>query len=105
MAKIVKRKIRWVSSQASDVVGYKVYYVVGGGAIDYASTPFKEVNSNISQLVVPDDLPELANVDSDVTIGVAAVDDIGNESDVTEVTVPFDFAAPDVPTGLVVETF
>jgi hypothetical protein len=104
MAKTIKRRIRWNASNSLDVLSHKVYWVVGGGEIDYASTNFREFPSNVTQAIIPDDIPELGGVDDDVTIGVTAVDDIGNESDITAVTVPLDFLAPSAPTGLVVET-
>lgn len=105
MAKIVKRRIRFVPSADADVVSYRVYWNVGGGAVDYNTPNFADFPSTKSQIIVPDELPALASVDDDVTIGVSSVDDIGNESDITIVMVPFDFAAPSAPTGLVVETF
>lgn len=105
MAKVLKRRVRWPASNAVDVVGYKVYWVVGGGQIDYSSENFVQVPANVSQIAIPDQIPALADVEDDVTIGVSAIDDIGNESDVTSVTVPFDFAAPDAPANVVVEAF
>lgn len=105
MAKIVKRKIRWVPSGDADVVGYKVYWVVGGGDIDYESPDVKVFPASQTEVIVPDDIAELTSVDDNVTIGVSSFDDIGNESDVTSVTVPFDFIAPASPTDLSVESF
>ena len=37
-------------------------------------------------------------------LGVVAVDHIGNESDMAKLSAPFDFTAPEAPTGLAVET-
>jgi hypothetical protein len=104
MAKIVKRRIRWVASEAADVVGYRVYWNIGGGEIDIATAPSKLLG-NVTQAIVPDDIPELASVDDqDVTIGIASVDDVGNESDLGLTIVPFDTSAPDAPTGVTVDS-
>ena len=106
MAKIVKRRIRWNPSDASDVAGYKVYWNVGGGAIDISVDPSKLFPPTAPlQAIVPDDIPELGSVDDeDVTIGIAAVDDVGNESDLDLITVPFDTSAPSAPTGVTVDS-
>jgi hypothetical protein len=102
MAKINKRRVRWNPSTAEDTVGYRVYYLIGGGEIDVATAPFKDVAT--TQVVIPDDIPELANVDGEVAFGIAALDELANESDLLLVSGPFDFAAPDAPTGAVIET-
>lgn len=104
MAKIVKRTIGWGASTAPDIQGYKIYWSVGvGEAVDYTSA-FADVG-NVTSVVIPDDVPTFPIVDDMVTIGVAAYDDVGNESDMTVVTdIPFDFTAPDAPTNVVVGT-
>lgn len=108
MAKIVKRKIRWVPSTAADVTGYRLYWNLDG-PVDPANTAdsklFEVANLTLVegklQVLVPDDIPALEGVDDDtVTIGIAAVDDVGNESDVVEVTAPFDASSPSAPSGL-----
>lgn len=105
MAKIVKRRIRWNPSDSTDVSEYKVYWKVGGGDIDIAVDPFKLFPPTAPlQAIVPDDIPELGDIDDDVTIGIAAVDDVGNESDLDLITVPFDTSAPSAPTGVTVDS-
>lgn len=104
MAKIKKRTISWGASTATDVTGYKLYWAVGANAnVDYLSS-FADVGNKVS-IVIPDDVPTFPLVDNQMSLGVTAYDDIGNESDMTVVkNVPFDFVAPDAPTNLVVGT-
>jgi hypothetical protein len=101
MARIRKRKIRWNSSNASGVAGYKLYWAVGK-EVDYNSD-FAEIG-NVTEVILPDDVPSFPIVAGDIELGVVAVDHIGNESDMTKLSAPFDFTAPDAPTGLSVET-
>jgi Tfp pilus assembly protein PilZ len=101
MARIRKRKIRWNSSNDSGVAGYKLYWAVGK-EVDYNSD-FAEVG-NVTEVILPDDVPSFPIVAGDIELGVVAVDNIGNESDMTKLSAPFDFTAPDAPTGLSVET-
>ena len=101
MAKVQKRKIHWNASNSPGVVGYKIYWVVGKG-VNYDSD-FAEVG-NVTEVILPDEVPSFPVVEGKVELGVVAVDHIGNESDMTKLYAPFGFTAPDAPTGLTVET-
>jgi hypothetical protein len=101
MARIRKRKIRWNSSNASGVAGYKLYWAVGK-EVNYDSD-FAEVG-NVTEVILPDDVPSFPIVSGDIELGVVAIDHIGNESDMTKLSASFDFTAPDAPTGLALET-
>ena len=101
MARVRKRKIRWNASNGSGVAGYKLYWAVGS-KVNYDSD-FAEVG-NVTEVILPDDVPSFPIVAADIELGVVAVDHIGNESDMTKLSAPFDFTAPDAPTGLTVET-
>ena len=101
MARIRKRKICWNSSNASSVAGYKLYWAVGK-EVNYDSN-FAEVG-NVTEVILPDDVPSFPVVAGDIELGVVAIDHIGNESDMTKLSASFDFTAPDAPTGLAVET-
>ncbi len=104
MAKIKKRTISWGASTAADVTGYKLYWAVGINApVDYLSS-FADVGNKTS-VVIPDGVLNFPLVDDQMSLGVTAYDDIGNESDMTVLkNVPFDFVAPDAPTNLAVGT-
>jgi nitrogen fixation-related uncharacterized protein len=101
MAKIRKRKVRWNPSNAAGVVGYRLYWAVGEEA-DYESE-FADIG-NVTEVILPDEVPSFPTVAGDIELGVTAVDHIGNESDMAKFSAPFDFTAPDAPTDLVVET-
>lgn len=99
MPKINTKTISWNESESADVVSYKVYYKMDDGQ------PFGYNDSNIesqeTKVLTPDDFPEGAfSEEGDYLIGVSAVDDAGNESDIMEVSHPFDFVPPEPVTGL-----
>ena len=100
MAKLRKIRISWNVSTDPDVKGYKLYWAVGGG-INYDSDS-AEV-SNVTELILPDDIPSFPLVAADIELGVTAVNHRGNESDITKYSAPFDFTVPDAPMDLVVE--
>jgi hypothetical protein len=102
MAKTIKRTISWNPSTAADVKGYKLYWAQGADAqVDYLSDNMDV--GNVTQIIIPDYIPNFPLIDDMMTIGITAYDDVGNESDMTILSnVPFDFTAPDAPTNLVV---
>lgn len=101
MAKIVKRTINFNPSGAADVTGYKLYWSVDS-PVDYTSANASVGNK--TTIIIPDDVPAFPLVEAQVNIGITAIDDIGNESDMVTATAPFDFDAPGAPTNLVVGT-
>ena len=101
VAKVQKRKIHWNASNSPGVVGYKIYWAVGKG-VNYDSD-FAEVG-NVTEVILPDEVPSFPIAAGNIELGVVAVDHIGNESDMTKLYAPFGFSAPDAPTGLTVET-
>ena len=103
MAKIRKRKVRWKGSNSSDVVGYKLYWAVGGkwGGLNYDSDSVEF--GDVAEVILPDEIPSFPEVADSVAIGVTAVDDEGNESDMVKLSGSMKFSAPEAPTDLVVE--
>ena len=103
MAKIIKKKVSWTASTASDVEGYKVYWSTeANGEPDYDAD---NVEVSATQVIFPDDTPTFPVAEEgNYILGVAAVDDVGNESDMAVTSpVPFDFNAPDAPSNVIVE--
>ena len=100
MTKIRKRRIRWNASNTHGVVGYKLYWAVGK-EVSYDSDS-AEVG-NVTEVILPDEVSSFPLDPGDIELGVVAVDHMGNESDMTKLSAPFDFSAPDAPTGLTVE--
>lgn len=103
MARAGTKTFYWTASTAQDVESYRVYATQENTPISYSS-PFVDVG-----LVTEVDLGKLANegftplVDADgiFNLGVSAIDDLGNESDLAvKPSVPLDFVPPAAPTGL-----
>lgn len=102
MAKVIKKRIKFIPSDGVDVVSHRVYVAPDPDELNYAS-PMVEVAMPADSVVVPDDFPGFPLRDVQYQVGVTAVDDVGNESDMAIVTAPFDFDAPSAPTGVVIE--
>jgi hypothetical protein len=100
MAKIVSKKIKWEASTSPDVAGYKVYWTTG--SVLHYNDACKDVGNN-TLVLVPQNIPDFPMTDGNILVGVTAYDEFGNESDMVLLTIPFDFTAPDAPTGLAVE--
>lgn len=98
---IKPKTMSWGAPPDPDVVGFIVRWAIPPTAVEYNP----EVNPGfnvgmVTQVALP--LPGMPNIDGELTIGLTAVDDVGNESDPAEITFPFDFIAPSPPTDLVV---
>ena len=97
MAKIRKRKIQWQKSPSPAVVGYKLYWAEMS-PVDYDSE--SAMLGNVGEIVLPDGVPSFPLVKGAVEIGITAVNEIGNESDMTKASFPFQFAVPEAPAHL-----
>ena len=100
MAKIRKRKIRWNASASPGVTGYKVYWAVGDG-VTYDSD-FAEVG-NVTEIILPDDIPSFPVFRGNIQLGITAVTEMGNESEMMTTSAPFEFIAPDPPIQPILE--
>ena len=74
---------------------YRLYWAAGEG-VDY-HCEFAELG-NVTEIVLPDDVPAFPLVSGDVELGVTAISGAGNESDITKFRVPFEFTALETPT-------
>ena len=72
MAKIKKRKLSWIESGSSQVIGYKLYWS-NNGAVDYDSK--SEMLGNVTEIVLPDDVKSFKPNGGPVRFGVTAVDE------------------------------
>lgn len=97
MAKIKKRRLRWTGSDSAQVVGYKLYWSENG-EVNYDS---KSVTlGNITEIVLPDDVDSFIPVGGPIVFAITALDEIGNESDMTTLVVPYQFNVPKAPEDL-----
>ena len=103
MSKVITKNVTWTASTSPDVVAHKVYWCPEAEDLGYESDNVLVVMPK-TNLVLPDEALSFPVEEGNFKIGITAVDDVGNESDMAElVSLPFDFAAPDAPTNLAVE--
>jgi hypothetical protein len=96
MAKIRTYTLTWGASVDTDVVGYRLRWAVPPAVIDY-STTYLDLGK-VTTIQIP--VAGMPSVNGNVTLGLTAVDNAGNESDIATITTPFDFIAPAPPTNL-----
>lgn len=106
MSEVKSMFLRFEPSDSPDVVTNKMYMEEVPNEVNYDSPAFDIGNNlNAAGLVEVDisTLPGMTTRDGVYNIGVAAVDDRGNEASMTLMNdVPFDFVAPNPVTGLVI---
>ena len=101
MAKVKRRKISWKPSKSRQVVGYKLYWVEGSG-VSYNA---KHVTlGNVTEVILPDDVPGLMPCRGPVEIGLTALDELGNESNMVVISAPYQCIVPEPPSDLKIET-
>jgi hypothetical protein len=101
MAKMKKRRLSWKASNSSQVVGYKLYWSVGGG-VGYHSNCVRL--NNVTEIVLPDDVESFTPSNGPIEFGITAIDELGNESDMATLFAPYQFSVPDAPQDLKMET-
>jgi len=94
MAKVKKRRLLWEPSLSSNVIGYKLYWAENG-EVTYNS-PCAMIG-NVTEIILPDQVPSFPVVKGPVDLGVTAVNEIGNESDMMIFPAPFQFSVPEAP--------
>jgi hypothetical protein len=100
MGKIRQKKIRWKPSSSSEVVGYKLYWSEDE-ELSYDSRSVEV--GNVTQIILPDDIPSLPLLKGRITLGISAVNEAGNESDITRMTAELNFFVPNAPKRLRIE--
>jgi hypothetical protein len=93
MAYIKPKTLSWGASP--DAVSYNFYWAIPPSALDPVNpmaNPNVKVLGNILFLPLP--IPELADVNGNVQMGIGAVDDAGNIADLSVGTFPLRFRAP-----------
>jgi len=100
MGKIKQKRLRWEPAAGEEAAKYKLYWSENG-TVDYTSS-FAELGA-VTQVTLPDDIPSFPRIAGDLEFGIAAVNQAGNESDITKISAYFDFTVPEAPKSLVVE--
>ncbi len=102
MGKVKRERLIWDRSLSDKVTKYRVYWSKDGG-IDYDSD-YAEVG-NVAQVMLPDDIPSFPSVADEMELGVSAISEAGNESEITKIVVSVDFTVPEPPRNLKLEDF
>ena len=101
MAKLKKRKLCWKASESQQVVGYRLYWAEDG-EVGYDS-PFVALG-NVTEVILPDDVEGFSPKGGQIEFGIAAVDELGNESDLATFKASYQFNIPLAPQGLWIES-
>ena len=102
VGKVKRKRLIWEASLSETVTKYRVYWSKDG-ATDYDSD-YAEVG-DVAQIVLPDDIPSFPLVADEMEVGVSAISEAGNESEIARITVSFDFTVPEPPRNLKLEDF
>jgi hypothetical protein len=100
MGRIKRKKIRWEASSSPDVMGYRIYWSKCG-EVNYSSD-YAELG-NKTKVILPDDLPSFPLIAADMELGITAVNEAGNESEMIALKAYFNFTVPAAPSNLRVE--
>jgi hypothetical protein len=100
MAKMKKRKLCWKASESQQVIGYRLYWAEGG-KVGYDS-PFAALG-NVTEVILPDGVDGFSHSGGPIEFGVAAVDELGNESDLTIFKASYQFNIPLAPEEMWIE--
>ena len=103
MAKLIGLKIKFQASASPDVVSNNLYYAQQPTQVDYDSPHVDVGNVKDTEGFVNVDLGQyLSGLDGIYNIGIAAIDDVGNEADMSKANdLPLDFQAPE-PVGTII---
>jgi len=100
MARIKRRKLKWKASNSTQVIGYKLYWAEGGG-VNYDSE--FEFLGNVTEIILPDDVKTFPIVREIIELGMTALNEIGNESNMIKFNAYFQFSIPNAPKDLMFE--
>ena len=99
MGKIRSKVARWQPSETRGV-RYRLYWATCAPVshnLNYADV------GTVTEITLPDDIPSFPLVAGRIVLGVSAVAQLGNESEITTVTGDIDFTIPGAPRNLRVE--
>lgn len=100
MARVKSKTLSWNAGIAADIVAHRIYVSTSGVDPNYGSQNI-DISMPVTSVVLPDEFAGFPLIDGLYKLGISSVDDMGNESDITVISNPLDFIAPDAPTNLV----
>ena len=98
MGRVRRRTLRWEPSAGA--AKYRLYWSTRG-PVGYESD-FVELE-NKTMAILPDEVPTFPKIAGNIELGITAVNEVGNESDITIARVFVDFTVPEAPKVLTVE--
>ena len=101
MAKMKKRRLSWKPSGSPQVIGYKLYWSEGS-EVTYESQSAQL--GNVTSVILPDEVSSFEPGNGPLEIGLTAIDELGNESDMIAVSAPYQFSVPEAPDSLKIES-
>lgn len=101
MGRIRLQKLSWKPLELNPAVGYRLYWSKET-PVSYDSNFFKLGNTTAVSLT--DILLRAAPMGESIYIGISAVDEAGNESDIISLPEPYRVSVPIAPMDLVVES-
>jgi hypothetical protein len=100
MGRIKKKKILWKASSSTDVVGYRIYWSKCG-EVNYSSE--RAELGKRTEVILPDQVPSFPLISAEMEVGITAINDAGNESEMIALKAYFNFSVPAAPSNLRVE--
>ncbi len=100
MGRIKRKRIRWQPPLGSHLLRYRLYW--SQEAAPTYTSDHAELGP-VPQVLLPDDVPSFPLIRGEIHLGISAISESGNESDITKTVAYLDFMAPDAPLDLVVE--
>ena len=96
MSQTAPNRVGWAASSSEDVVGYRLRVTEAPLIPDYADTAIEVGNVTEFDFGAS---PDFAGLDGVYNLALSAVDDAGNESDLTRLSsYPLDLVPPAAPT-------
>jgi len=100
MGRVKRKKVSWQPSVSVDVTSYRLYWSKVG-EVSYDSDHADL--GNATEVILPDDLPSFPLIEGNIKLGITAINEAGNESDIMTLTEYFNFTVPEAPQNLEVE--
>jgi hypothetical protein len=100
VGRIRQKRLRWNPSGSGDVKGYRLYWSKGG-SVDFRSDHVDL--GQVTEVILPDGVPSFPLIAGEIRIGITAINSVGNESAIKEVTAQINFLIPEAPGAIVIE--
>jgi hypothetical protein len=100
LGRIRKKRIRWEPSSDVGVIRYRLYWSKDGDAgydSDHVDLGL------VTEVILPEGVPSFPLVAGEMSLGITAFNEAGNESDMTKTAANLNFLTPNAPRDLMVE--